>query len=151
MTFAAFLASLAFVAGAPSSTPIVCNPELATRGVLGLTYFATPTRIELAPRACGGAFLLLASPAERLAIGRLNPGVNVPELEAAGALTIAHESAHARGVHSEANAEACGMKYAPALLVSRLAGAELDAAARYVVELDALLAPAYHGGVCDRV
>jgi hypothetical protein len=150
MTFAAFLASLAIAAGAPSSTTIVCNPELAPAGLLGLTYFAAP-RVELAPRACAGALLLLASPAERRAIGRLNPRADLAELEAAGALTIAHEAAHARGIRSEANAEACGMKNAPAILASRLAGGELAVAARYVVDLDSRLPAGYRGGVCDPV
>lgn len=147
MTLVAFLASLAIVAGAPASATIVCNAAVADAGNLGQTYIGAQ-RIELAPKVCGGALLLLASPDERRAILRLNPTVYLPEWEGVAALAIAHESQHARGIRNEADAEACALQRFPTLLATRLAGAELDAAIAAGRRYDATLPVAYRGGTC---
>lgn len=120
---AALAAALA-LAGAPSSTPVTCQPDaLIVNGqpapayVLGVTRWTAPPSIELRAAVCGGLLYASASPRERRLIVRLNPSVQLPELAGLGLLVTLHEATHA-ALHSldECLVERAAMAGLPRLL-----------------------------------
>ncbi len=150
--FSVLLAVLA-LAGAPASTPVVCNPAL-TVGEYGLTWqYANGTpgivngaTIELGPLACGALVYAAASPQERRKIRALNPGVDFDRMLGIGLQVALHEANHVALrskneclVEKTARTEINGLieRYADP---KRALFAETDATVS-----DAFLPAAYHG------
>jgi hypothetical protein len=152
------LAALAF-AGAPTNTPVVCNPALFSGQEGGQTIWSaialpsmTPLgvqRVELSAGACGGILLLAASPTERTKIAKLNPRADVPRLEGVGALVALHEASHAALLSTDETLVECrAMAMLPAFLERYLSGSNLAAALSAATADDAALDPKYHTHPC---
>lgn len=99
--FPVLLAVLA-LAGAPSSTPVTCNPNIvyapnpSLGPAPGVTYWngTIPVRSELGTLACGALAYAGSTPQERKKIRALNLGVNFDQLLGVGLQVALHESNH---------------------------------------------------------
>lgn len=152
----ALLAVLA-LAGAPQSTSVTCNPNLALGAELGVTYPAYVTvvggrvvngpltLIQLGQEACGALVYASASEADRAAIRRLNPSVDFARLVGEGLQAALHEAEHV------------ALDSADECLVEKMARAKIDgliesldpedamAAENAATASDAALPAVYHG------
>lgn len=102
----AVLVSVLALAGAPSSTRVECYPALPESIELGLTVSDEAQIVDgrivqgrldhilLGQLACGGLLYASESPAERLAIRRLNPGMDFDRLLGVGLQVALHEAEH---------------------------------------------------------
>ena len=152
----ALLAVLA-LAGAPQSTSVLCNPQLANSGELGVTFPAYVTivdgkvtngpltMIQLGGEACGALLYASSSPAERAVIRRLNPSIDFHHWMGEGLQAALHEAEHvALNSGDECLVEKTTRGKIDGLLASLdPAGAAADEAA--ATASDAGLPPAYHG------
>jgi hypothetical protein len=146
------LAALTF-AGAPTTTPVTCNPDLRS-GEEGLTHWTTSpadpssASITLGSNACAALLLLAVSPRERQEIAVLNPGRNLQVLEGA-ILAVLHEASHvALQTTDETTVECRAVSLLPDFLSKYLSGSELSAALDFARQSDAFLPPAYHARSC---
>jgi hypothetical protein len=153
--FPALLSVLA-LAGAPASTSVTCNPDIAA-GELGVTYPAYVSIvdgkvvngplsiIQLGGQACAAILYTSVSPSYRAAIRRLNLSVDFARLVGVGLQVALHEAEHVALnsvdeclVEKTARAKVDG-------LIQSLDPAEATAAERAATTSDAALPPAYHG------
>lgn len=145
------VAALALM-GAPAGTTVSCNPSMQF-GTEGLTYFhgGNVLRVDFSKRVCVGLIYASATPAERRALRRLNPGEDFVGDTGTALLVVLHESVHASGQHSEACAEGKAVANLPAFAASVLGTDKpLEAGAvAAAMRTDALLPPAYHGPCLD--
>lgn len=138
---AAVIAAVLALAGAPANTVVVCNPDLP---VGGRTTLSTPPLIQLRATPCAAVLLAAASPAERAAIARLNPGVVIDRIVGAGLAIALHEAFHASlRSGDEALVQCNAMKRLPELLAKYAPDA--NAAWGWARAYDADLPPEYHG------
>jgi hypothetical protein len=155
---AVLLAALS-LAGAPSNTPVICNPGLFPGREGGQTIWSAieiPSmaplgvqRVELSAGACGGLLLLAASPAERAKIAKLNPGVNVQALMGIGAQVVLHEASHVALLSTDETLVECrAVSLLPSFLGRYLSGEDLAAALSAAAANDAALDPKYHTHPC---
>ena len=154
----ALLAVLA-LAGAPTTTSVLCNPALPPTAELGITFpdyitvapdgTITPgplTRIQLGPMACGGLLYASVSPSVRLQIRRMNPTIDFDQWLAVGLQVALHEANHvALNSTNECRVEKVTRTEINGLIEKlgdpgRISAEEADAAAS-----DAGLPTAYHG------
>lgn len=130
MALATFLVAFAVAAGGNPSS-VTCQPNQIPWGTNsvanGITYIES-RRVELAPNVCAGMLFMLASPDERAAIAKLNPGVDPDAWMGLGALTSAHEAQHTTGIRDEAQAECRGYQRVRELLSPYVSGVDLDRA-----------------------
>lgn len=154
----AALTSTLTLAGAPQSTPVVCNPQLPASVELGLTVSDQASivngqivmgqldHIELGGLACGALLYTSASPQERAAIRRLNPRVDFDQLVGVGLQVALHEAEHvALDSLDECLVEETARAKVDGLISAlgdpgHVAAEEADATAS-----DASLPPQYHG------
>lgn len=146
----ATITSVLTLAGAPQSTPVVCNPILNQNVVLGVTvatvYGGPLDHIELGGEACAALLYTSASPAERAAIRRLNPGVNFDHLVGEGLEVALHEAEHvALNSKDECLVEKTARTKIDGLLSSLGDPGRVPAEEAAATASDAGLPPQYHG------
>lgn len=152
MILSALLSVLA-LAGAPSTTHVVCNPQLPQSIELGLTVSDEVTivngqvvmgrldHIELGGLACGALLYASASPREQALIRKLNPTVDFAQLVGVGLQVALHEAEHvALNSPDECQVEKVTRTKVDTLLAPFGAAAEAAATTS-----DAGLPAAYHG------
>lgn len=138
--------------GAPS-LPSSCDPgTVAAYNAAALTYFTpgttTPLRVEYGGQVCGGLLYLSASPAERLALHRLNPGWNLTRAAGVALVAVLHESRHATGDRNEASAECHAMRELDAFAARYAPADERAAIVAAGRSYDAGMPAAYHEAGC---
>jgi hypothetical protein len=145
---AALVAALA-LAGAPASTPVICNPDLPSVE-LGQTHWdagGSPS-IQLSGPACAAMLLLSASPNERKEIAALNPDRNISFLEGWAAVAL-HEASHvALNSTDETTVQCRAMALLPQLLAKFLSTDETQAVLSEAKAQDAQLPAPYHARPC---
>lgn len=138
------LAALSLV-GAPG-LPARCNPDLPPSREAQTHYPNTSSPadlIEFGQDVCGGLLLLAASPAERVKIGVLNPGVDLLSKEANAAIVVLVETAHAAHAYQadETNDLCRAEALLPAFIARYVAPADLATAQKWVTYYDSALNP----------
>ncbi|HEV7132361.1 MAG TPA: hypothetical protein VGN27_01355 [Gaiellaceae bacterium] len=147
------------LAGAPASTTVLCNPSLPPRGLEGealpsVIHIApggaiTPGPLDtivIGPTACAGLLYAAATPSERAAIRRLNPGLDESVLVGAGLQVALHEANHvALDSTDECAVEKATRSEVNSLIVRYADPGRSRAAETQATASDASLPPQYHG------
>lgn len=155
----AALISVLALAGAPASTPVLCDPLLPPEKELGIAYpdvvFVAPdgsitlgplTRISLGPLSCGGLLYASASASERAALRRLNRGVDFDKVLGVGLLVALHEANHvALNLTNECLVEKKTLSEVDRLIVRYADPGHAAAASAAAARDDERLPPNYRG------